>query len=186
MTSATWPKALAFVMLPQNDGQSYHVTDHDTGRGTAWGITEDTWYHAVDTGLVHGDIHNATQAQAGVILRQEYWNGTLCDGLPLAVDFLVFNMAMMAGQGRAIKLLQRIVGVLEDGVNGPKTIAATARQDTTYMLMALTKADEQFFQALSGATYFINGWTNRAEYCKHVAQSLLIAPIATIGAAIHV
>lgn len=171
----TFDAAIEFALQPENDGQPYHVDAHDPGGGTAWGVTEATWATALAHGYVAGELlADATQAQCVAILRAMYWNACCCDNLPRGVDAAVFDMAMVAGPGRAVRLLQRVVGTVEDASIGPKTMLAVADAKPRDIVMKLTTADEAFFASLNTFCYFGRGWDRRAEDCQRLALSLLV------------
>jgi len=50
------------------------------------------------------------------------------DDLPGGLDLAVFDFAVNSGPARAVKTLQRIVGVPADGVMGAMTLDAVRRQ----------------------------------------------------------
>lgn len=70
------------------------------------------------------DIRNLTLDQAQQIYRNDYWNKCRCDGLPPRLAACVFDAAVNEGQGTALRMLQRAVKVLDDGIIGPATLAA--------------------------------------------------------------
>lgn len=71
------------------------------------------------------DIANLTKPQAASIYRAHYWTSAGCDYLPGILRLPVFAAAVHAGPKQAIVLLQRTLGVKEDGVLGPKTLRAS-------------------------------------------------------------
>jgi lysozyme family protein len=73
------------------------------------------------------DIKNLTQEEARLIYRRDYWDKAHCDALPAPVAFCVFDCAVNQGVGRAIRCLQRAIGVNDDGKFGPHSRAAMAR-----------------------------------------------------------
>ena len=60
-----------------------------------------------------------------------------CDELPTGVDECVFDYGVNSGVGRAKKVLQRLVGVKDDGALGPLTMAAVARRDPAALINAI-------------------------------------------------
>jgi lysozyme family protein len=168
---------LAFVWRPDFDGQGYHVTDHDTGVGTAWGVIEATWSEAQQMELVHGPLSDAPQSACGAVLRSLFWDKCRCDEMHPAVGGVVFNMAMSDGPARAAKILQAAIGVDSDGVIGPVTLAAANSVDPHALVLALTACQENFTAGLSSAKWFGNGWKRRAEAARAFAETLLQGPV---------
>ena len=176
MAAASWPAALAFVWLPSNDGQHLHTEAHDSGGATNMGVTAATWATAIEHGLVSGDLAAATDRDLALVLRTMFWNVVQGDALPAGVDLAVFNFAMAAGPGRAARVLQRDVGVTQDGQIGPLTLAAVAGQPAPGIIAALTNSEESFYAGLAAAKYFLRGWDRRAEDCRIAALAIIGAP----------
>lgn len=178
--SPVWDAALAFVWRPENDG-----ADNNSAPGeaflTRWGVIEATWDTAADEGIVDGDLRDATKDDLATILRAMFWN--VLGGDRLVVDgvrgaaLMIFNMGMVAGVGRSAKLLQRIVGVAQDGQVGPHTIAAAAAMNQHDLILALEKADDAFFASCRQANRFLRGWTRRVTDARVAALALdIVSP----------
>ena len=173
-----WNASLAFVWRPDFDG-----VDNDSAPGekflTRWGVIEATWEHAQDEGIVPDEVTlaQATKDQLATILRSLYWNVCSCDRLAgggaRGVALMVFNMAMVAGVGRAARLLQRIVGQTEDGQIGPLTVSAVlSHTDHLDLINKLCAADETFFSECAQAGRFLKGWDRRTDAAKAAAIAL--------------
>jgi lysozyme family protein len=173
MSADNFQQSLTFVWLPQNDGQPYHVTNHDSGAGTAWGVTQETWAEAVARGIVTGELKTAPKADCGTVLKALFWDVERCDDLHAGVDLVVFNMAMLSGVGREGLLLQHTLGVAQDGDIGAATIAAANARDPAGLIKTLTSQDETFFAGLASARWFLKGWDNRVAACEAVALAML-------------
>jgi len=76
------------------------------------------------------DIRNLTLQQAKEIYRSDYWDACKCEDLPLPLRLAVFDSAVNQGKSAAIKLLQKVVGTIADGIIGPQTINATNRTNS--------------------------------------------------------
>jgi lysozyme family protein len=166
MSEVSWPAALAFVWLPNNDGQGYHCDPGDPGGATSWGVTHATWSDAVATGLVAGDLANATQKALALVLHEKFWKPCRCDLLAPGDDLAVFNFGMAAGIGRAERVLQSVVGVPVDGDVGPVTLAAVAALPPTTLTARFTAAEEAFYAHCGDAPLFLRGWDGRADRCQ--------------------
>lgn len=70
------------------------------------------------------DIANLTLEDAKVIYLKDYWGAAGCEVVPDGIKFDLFDMAVNSGQGNAIKVLQRAVEAVPDGVLGPRTLQA--------------------------------------------------------------
>ena len=111
--------------------------------------------------------------------RAEYWTTCRCDDLPGGVDYAVFDFAVNAGRGRAIKLLQQAVGVADDGVIGPMTLAAVRRSDAKHTLDNFSAAKSSFYKRLVDAdpsqAKFFKGWMNRVAAVQSNASEMMAA-----------
>ena len=109
-----------FKQLIHHEG-GYVNDPKDPGGETKYGISKRSYPDV--------DIAALTLEQAQAIYLRDYWMRARCDELPPAIAFLVFDCAVNSGIGQAIRFLQRAVGVADDGLIGPMTIAAVSRVD---------------------------------------------------------
>lgn len=72
-------------------------------------------------------VRALTKDKATSIYKANYWDAIKGDDLPSSVDYAVFDFAINSGPARAVKFLQRVVGISDDGVAGAKTLAAVQR-----------------------------------------------------------
>jgi len=98
----------------------YVNNPNDPGGETNFGISKRSYPDV--------DIKNLTVDQASAIYRSDYWIAARCEDLPWPLSLVHFDCAVNQGVARAARLLQHSVGVTEDGVIGPQTIAAAAAQ----------------------------------------------------------
>lgn len=61
------------------------------------------------------DIANLTIEQADKLRRTEYWEAVNADALPPPIAFMLADAAYMSGQVTAVKQLQAVLGVPQDG-----------------------------------------------------------------------
>lgn len=85
-------------------------------KGTKFGITAMSYPSL--------DIERLTSDEARAIYTKDFWGVAGCGQVPDAVKFDLFDFAVNSGPVTAAKLLQRTVGVVEDGAIGPKSIMA--------------------------------------------------------------
>ena len=131
----------------------YTLDPKDPGGETSWGISKRA-YPAVD-------IKNLTRDGAKDIYKRDYWDRAQCDKLPPTLAFLLFDAAVNSGIGQAIRFLQRAVGVADDGVLGPLTLAATQRLDNESLCARFLGQRLDFMTRLSTWDYFGKGWARR-------------------------
>lgn len=175
MTASSFPVFMAFIWSPTNDGARRDNAPGETFN-TVRGITQMTWDAAARDGIVAGDLQDATDAQLTAIYQANYWNALRCNELPAGVDVMVANDAVLAGPGHAARLLQRCVGVAEDGAIGPETLRGVWRVGTAPLIDKLHDADDAFFASLAKAPLFLGGWTRREDDARALALRLIGAP----------
>lgn len=131
----------------------YTLDLKDPGGETNWGISKRAYPSL--------DIKNLTQADAKAIYKRDYWDRAQCDKLPASLAMIVFDAAVNSGIGQSIRFLQRAVGVADDGVLGPLTLAAISRMDTESLCARFLGQRLDFLTKLSTWDYFGKGWSRR-------------------------
>lgn len=96
---------------------------------------------------------------------KEYWEPSRAQDLPDGIDYYVFDFAVNSGVRQAVKILQRIVGSVDDGIIGENTLAAVngyvERNGPKRLLKELDRSRREFLSRLKNAPYFLKGWNNR-------------------------
>lgn len=117
------------------------------------------------------DIKNLTLQRAKFLYKRDFWDVMRGDHLPFALAFQMFDAAVNHGPGNAIRILQRAVGVVDDGDLGPLTGAAVNRHDTDDLLMMFLAERIRFFTHISTFNRFGRGWMRRvADNLDHAAK----------------
>jgi lysozyme family protein len=145
----------AFDIVLGHEGE-YSNHPMDPGGATRWGITARV---ATKHGYV-GDMRHFPRDQAKVIYRASYWNAVRAEEMPAAVRYPLFDAAVNSGVQQATKWLQRAAGVKDDGVIGPMTIAAVAR-DPLKVAIGMTAHRLDFLTTLPTFGAFGKGWSRR-------------------------
>jgi len=118
------------------------------------------------------DVENLTEEDAKKIYFDENWVGTGASSLPLGFGEIVFDMSVLDGTGRAIRVLQKAVGVDVDGGLGKQTrdgVDAVNSDDTKRRtaLDRMIDLREQRYHDLADSNpklgRFLKGWLNRSE-----------------------
>lgn len=68
------------------------------------------------------DIPTMTLERAKILYKRDYWDAVKGDMLPAKLNHIVFDTAVNQGVDAAIKLLQRVLGVTQDGILGKDTM----------------------------------------------------------------
>lgn len=111
----------AFDRLLGHEGL-YSNNPADPGGETMWGVTARV---ARADGYL-GEMRDLPRERAKSIYRRLYWDAVRADQLPAAVRFDVFDGAVNSGVVQSIKWLQRAAGAADDGILGPKSMAAAS------------------------------------------------------------
>ena len=80
--------------------------------------------------------------------------------MPLA--FELFDCAVNCGPTKAAQLLQKALGVTQDGSVGPKTMAAASSMSSIKLWILFAGAVMEYRAKLPDAKYYAQGWTNRS------------------------
>lgn len=156
----------AFERLIAHEGGYVNHPD-DPGGETNWGITART---ARANGYT-GSMRELTRRQAREIYRVAYWGRARADDYDPAIGFQLFDAAVNHGIGNAIRFLQRAVGVADDGIVGPQTVAAINSMQTTDVLARFNAERLDFYTRLSTWPSFGRGWVRRvAENLRYASE----------------
>jgi len=108
------------------------------------------------------------------LYKKKYWDAVRGDELPMGLDYLVFDFAVNAGAGGAIKTLQTAVGVTPDGGFGPITMAAVQAVDPVTLIERFSAGKVVFYRGLNTFATFGKGWLNRVADVKVKASAMLV------------
>lgn len=153
----------AVTHLLQMEG-SYSDQAADRGGKTRWGITE-----AVARRHGYGgDMADFPREQALAIYRSDYWDllHADTDAMPDAVGTRLLDIAVNMGPVWAIRLLQRALGIPEDGIWGQQTASALGTLPPPFLDAKLRLAQIGRYRDIVAADreqgVFLLGWINRA------------------------
>lgn len=158
-------RAMKFIRVVEG-GKFNHP--NDPGGFTNMGLTQRDYPKL--------DLHNLTRKQADDIFYKDYWKKSAAGKLPYPVYISYFDSVVNTGISRANKILQKTVGVKQDGVIGPQTLKAISLH-TSPKRLALNIADgkQDFYGRLvkKNAKFkaFIKGWTRRTNALKNYINS---------------
>lgn len=151
---------IAFDRLIGHEG-GYVNNPADPGGETKFGISKAA-YPTVN-------IARLTVDDAKAIYKRDYWD-KLGDAHP-AVKFQVFDFAVNAGIGTAIRKLQSSIGVADDGRWGPVSAAKLASMDINDVMMNFASERLMYYTALTTWDKFGKGWTRRvAKDLQYAAE----------------
>ncbi|MBP8288552.1 MAG: glycoside hydrolase family 108 protein, partial [Chromatiaceae bacterium] len=157
----TFPDCIAHVLAAEGG----LVNDpKDPGGVTKFGISQRS-YPALN-------IRALSLDEAKAIYQRDYWDKVQGEALPAGLDLLLLDHAVNAGPARAIRLLQHLVGVPEDGVMGPVTLAGVAIADRDDLIARYTELRLDFYRDLPTWRHFGAGWSRRVQRARRAALAL--------------
>jgi len=114
------------VTLRFEGGYAHHPAD--PGGATMRGVTQrvyDTF--RVEHHQPQQDVRLISDAEVELIYHHGYWIPAKCEALPWPASLCHFDASVNHGLAGAAKVLQRAVGVPDDGKIGPQTLAAIGK-----------------------------------------------------------
>jgi lysozyme family protein len=164
----------------------------DRGGATNWGITQKTYEKFMRRPVTVDEIRRMPKGNAVAIYKEDYWDKVGGDKIKkYAIAFVLFDQAVNRGHNRAIKQAQKILGLYQDGIIGPKTIAAINDTNETEFLNKYLAESEKAYRSIASANpsqvVFLKGWLNRVESLRDYAfNNLTTVGIGLVGIGIAV
>lgn len=144
----------------------------DPGGETNRGITRrtyDAWRTA--KGLPVQSVKLITRDEAEQIIFENYMQPVRFDELPDGLDYAMADYSVNSGPARAVKELQRLLGIRADGIFGNQTFAALQKvEDVSALVEKLCLARMKFLRSLKTWSTFGKGWTARVMGQQNGAQ----------------
>jgi lysozyme family protein len=164
----------ALAVVVQEEGK--YVDDaRDPGGATNLGVTARTWVSWTGKPATEAIMRNLTTDKVSPLYKAWFWDKIGGDVLPVALALPVFDFAVNAGPGPAIKMLQGIVGAPVDGQFGKTTARAV---DTYASKIGLAKlidrfcgARRDFYSQRTEFPVFGKGWLARVDRIERIALS---------------
>jgi lysozyme family protein len=169
--NTNWQKS--FELMLQSEG-GFVNHPRDPGGMTNLGVTKATWESWVGREVDEAEMRRLTADKVEPLYKERYFDAVRGDELPAGLDYLMFDFAVNAGAGRAIKILQAAVGVTPDGGFGPITMAAVQAVDPVDLIERFSQAKEDFYRSLTTFSTFGKGWLNRVADVKVKASAMLV------------
>ena len=145
----------------------------DPGGMTNLGVTAATWAQYKGRATTEKEMRNLKKSDVTPLYEKKYWDACKCDDLPSGIDYLVFDFAVNAGPGRAIKTLQKAIGVPEDGAIGPVTLQNIDVMEKSELITRFSEAKKEFYESLPTFPTFGKGWLARINTVRGNASTLL-------------
>lgn len=158
MITDLFNRCIAVVLM--NEG-GYVNNIYDSGGETNFGIAK-RFYPSLD-------IKNLTMNDAIQIYFRDYWSKMNLIGIKDENLILqIFDMGVNAGIRTAIKIIQKIVNIKQDGIIGPKTLSLI--NDSENIVEQYKQERKNYYISLAKRKpelqIFLAGWLNRIERTK--------------------
>lgn len=149
--------------------------DHpkDPGGATNLGITHKTLSAWRGRPVTKQDVKNLTRQEAQNIYKSEYWNQVRGDRLPAGLDYVTLDYGINSGPSRAVRELQKIVGVNPDGIVGSQTTTAIQKFSVAKLIDLYCDARIKYLRSLKTFKTFGKGWLARVERVRKRSKSLV-------------
>lgn len=164
MARETLPAALKLLF---GDEGGYSNKKTDSGGPTKYGITHKTLAaHRGVKSVTAEQVRAMTLDEAADIYELSYWSQSGGDLLPIGLDYAVFDFGVNSGPGTAVRKLQDVLGVGQDGVVGGMTLQAvdTYPGGIEELIEAYCDRRMKYLRSLGGKQGFSangRGWTIR-------------------------
>lgn len=153
-------RAVAFV-LREEGGLSNERSD--PGGLTKFGISTKRYPNV--------DMASLMVEQAKEIYHRDYWQVSRCGDLPWPLCCVQLDASVNLGDRQAGKLLQRALGITEDGVIGAATISSALSAEPVLLSLSVIQARRTFYKNLVNnrplSMRFLAGWLNRCDALEY-------------------
>ena len=145
----------------------------DPGGETMMGVTKNAWSTWLKRPIADGEMAKLTVADITPFYKALYWDKSYCNQLPTGIDYMVFDASVNMGVGQSIKLFQKSLGGVPDGIIGPNTMKLINEMNVKTMIDKYSAQKEMFYRSLGTFPTFGKGWLARVERIKQTALSML-------------
>ena len=163
--------AFAKLIDPQHEG-GLSMNPDDPGNWTGGqkgvGTLKGTKFGISAASYPGEDIQNLSVDRAAFLYQRDFWGPAGCDAVPDVLKFDLFDAAVnTSAPGKcttAIKMLQHAVGVVEDGILGPKTLLAIQSTPPERLLFRFDAARLVYYSEIHSDDLWLRfgrGWIRR-------------------------
>jgi lysozyme family protein len=161
----------AFAAMLKHEG-GYVNHPKDPGGRTNLGVTQRTWELYTGKSANEAIMRSLTPAMVKPLYKRDYWDKVRGDEMPDGVDYALFDIAVNSGPGRAAKLLQRALGLKEDGAIGPVTMQKVLAANPRELVQDISEKRLGFLQSLPTWSTFGKGWGRRVAEVESAAYTM--------------
>lgn len=144
----------------------------DSGGATNKGITLNTFRSVYGRTKSVADLKRLTNEQWKHIFKTLYWDKCKADMInDQSIANMLVDFAVNSGVTRAVKKIQKIVGVVSDGICGLQTLAAINSSNPKQTFEKLKAARLRYLQDVVKANpakaRFLRGWNKRVNAIEY-------------------
>ena len=145
----------------------------DPGGMTNLGVTKRAWDAWAQGPVSETVMRGLTPKVVEPFYKAQYWDRIEGDKLAEGLDYAAFDMAVNSGTNRAIKYLQQLVGVPQDGILGPRSLEAIIAADAGQMAESICELRMDFLRRLANFDTFGKGCQSRVGRVKIEAAKMV-------------
>lgn len=170
---------LAYSLIREKEGGYANRSKRDDPGGeTNFGVTYATYQgYRKRKGLPPRSVRFIEQNEVAEIYEEQYARPVWFDALPSGIDYFMFDFAIHSGAYRAVKTLQRVVGVTQDGVMGNQTLGAVEvyieQKGARALFTTLWDERLKFLTGLKNWRSNAKGWKNRMDFVRKNALFMI-------------
>ena len=161
------------LVLKEEGG--YVNNPKDPGGMTNLGVTKRAWEAWMQRSVTEAEMRGLTPEAVGAFYKAQYWDKICGDQLPKGLDYAAFDLAVNSGASRAIRYMQQLAGVPQDGILGPKSLEAIREADVRHMADAICELRIDFLRRLADFSTFGKGWSSRVSRVRLRAMTMIDA-----------
>ncbi len=144
----------------------------DPGGATMKGVTLSAFRAFKGRRVSKAELRGISDADLRAFYRSGYWDKVRGDDLPPGLDLIAFDAAVNSGPAQGAKWLQRALGVKDDGVIGPETIAAANRANARIVIERACNLRMALLHDLSTWPVFGKSWSRRVAAIRAKANDM--------------
>lgn len=159
-------KTAFLITIDDNHEGGYQCLHGDSGNWTGGvigvGELKGTKYGISAHEFPNEDIKNLTTDRAAELYRDGYWKALYSQIADQLIADKLFDMGVLFGVGTAVRMLQRALKIVEDGVFGAESLAAVnSRGNVQEYKTALVSHVLLIGNSNPEERQFITGWIRR-------------------------
>jgi lysozyme family protein len=146
----------------------------DPGGPTNYGVTKKSWEDYKNKKVSIEGIKSLKESDVIKFYRDKYWDVCKCDYLPSGVDFCVFDYSVNSGPKKAIKSLQKSLGLIADGIIGKNTLFEIENiKDKKSIILMICEERKGFLKSLKEFSIFGKGWLSRVAKVQLKSKGMI-------------